>query len=643
MAGGMGGFGGGFGGGMGGPPPGPGGHGGRFHFSEENAKPNISGAMLKRIARYFVPYWKLLILLIFLIILTSLLGLLPPIFTKNIIDRALPEKNMNLLILFIVASFGATVVSGLVSVGQNYLNSWISKHIMFDLRNTMFKHLQYMSVRFFSNVQTGEITSRMNNDIGGIEGIFSGTIVQIIQNVFVFATTAFTLFYTNWKLAAVGMLILPLFILPTRKVGRVRWRIATKTQEQYARLNTIMHETLNAGGAILVKLFTREKQQQRLFEETNKEVTRLQIKESLAGRWFFMTISTFTSIGPMLIYLAGGYLLIMNNELTVGSLVMFVTLLTRLYGPVTSFANISVDITRSLALFERIFEYLDMKQEITDRTGAADVKETQGAIRFEDVHFSYQADKGEALRDVSIEIKPGQTVAFVGPSGAGKTTITNLLPRLYDVTQGRITLDGRDIRDITLESLRGNMGMVTQDTYLFNDTIKTNLLFAKADATDEEIETACKTAHIHDMIAALPQGYDTLVGERGIKLSGGEKQRLSIARTLLKDPRIVILDEATSALDSVSEALIQQAIQPLLHNRTSLVIAHRLSTIMAADCIFVVEDGRIVERGTHDALYDRGGLYRELCEKQFKIHNGTAVLSDEQEQGKPEGKFAPGL
>jgi len=612
-----GGMGGGFGGmGVPGGPGGPG--GGRFHFIDDKDKPKVSKKILGRIFKYYLPYWKLLVLLVFCIISTSALGLIPSVMVKRIIDIALPDKNIDLLIWLIIQSFFATVLSGLILVLQNYLNSWISKHIMFDIRNRMFHHLQYMSISFFSNVQAGEITSRMNNDISGIENVFTGTFVQILQNLLVFITTASLMFYTNWKLAFFSLLIIPLFVLPTRKVGKVRWKIAAKTHEKLAVLNTIMQETLNIGGTFLVKTFTKEKHQQEKYEDVNKEVTKLQIKESLAGRWFFMTLTTIAAIGPMLIFLVGGVMTIKNAEMTVGSIILFVTLLTRLYGPVTSFANISVDITRSLALFDRIFQYLDIKQDIVDKEEASVLNKVKGYIKFNNVDFSYN-ENAETLKDINLDVEPGQSVAFVGPSGAGKTTITYLLPRLYDVKSGSITVDGVDIRDVTIESLRSQIGIVTQDTYLFNTTIRENLLFAKLDATDDEIFSACKTANINDFISSLPDGYETLVGERGIKLSGGEKQRLSIARALLKNPRIVILDEATSALDSVSESLIQAAIQPLLKNRTSLVIAHRLSTIMAADCIYVVNEGGIVEHGTHSELLAQCGKYKELCDKQFKI------------------------
>ncbi len=590
--------------------------GGRFHYIETEERPQISKSMLARIARYFLPYWKLIILLAGAIIITAVLGLLPAIITRNIIDIALPQKNLNLLIILILSSFGAVLLSGLISVGQNYLNSWIAKYIMYDIRNSMFNHLQYMSIRFFSNVKTGEITSLMNNDIGGIESTFSNTFVNITQNIFIFVITAVTMFYTNWKLAIVGMLILPLFILPTRKVGKVRWKIATQTQEKLAELNSIIYESLSISGTMLVKLFTREKTQSEKFEKINKDATRLQIKESLAGRWFFMAISSVVAIGPMIIYLVGGLILIKYNDITIGSIVMFVALLSRLYGPVTSFANITVDLTRSMALFERIFKYMDIKQEIADKPGSLKLSRIKGNIKFQDVNFSYN-EKALTIKDINIDIKAGQMVAFVGPSGSGKTTLTYMLPRFYDVDSGTITIDGINIREIKIEALRGQIGMVTQDSYLFNTSIKENLLFSNPDITEEEMFQACKTANIHDLIISLADGYDTMVGDRGIKLSGGEKQRIAIARVLLKNPRIVILDEATSALDSVSESLIQSAIEPLLEGRTSLVIAHRLSTILAADCIYVLEKGQIVEQGTNEHLLELNGVYKNLYDKQF--------------------------
>jgi ATP-binding cassette subfamily B protein len=596
--------------------PGAGFRGGRF-YGETDEKPKITKELILRIINYFKPYRKLVLVMLLAIIATSVLGIVPSVLTKNIIDTALPKEDFKLLLLLIVMIFAAQIVNGLIDVGQSYLNTLISKNIIRDLRSGMYRHLQGMSLKFFSDVKAGEIASRINNDIGGIESIFSITFIQIIQGVFVFSTTAVSLFYTNWVLAIVSMLILPLFLAPTRKVGKSRWQIASQTQAKLAELTTIISETLNVSGTMLIKLFTREKDKCREFDKVNDEVTSLGIRERVVGRWFIMSLQTFSSLGPMLIYLFGGLILIKYHTITVGGVVMFVSLIGRLYGPVNVFANIHVDIVRSMALFERIFQYFDLKSEITEKKDAIAKEHIKGRITFDNVSFSYN-EKSTALRNIDFTIEPGQTAAFVGPSGAGKTTITYLVPRLYDVTSGAVRIDDADVRDMTLDSLRAQIGMVTQDTFLYNASIRENLLFARGGATEADIIQACKMANIHDFIASLPDGYDSVVGDRGIKLSGGEKQRISIARTLLKNPAIVIFDEATSALDSNSEALVQQAIEPLLKARTSLVIAHRLSTIMSADIIFVVQNGRIAECGKHTELIQKDGVYKKLYDAQFK-------------------------
>jgi ATP-binding cassette subfamily B protein len=612
---------------------------------EKVETPKITKALVFRILSYFRPYWKPVTVTLIAVITTSILGVIPSLLTKNIIDVALPKGELKLLLLYIGLSFGAQVVLTLISVGQNYLNNKTSKYIIRDLKVSMYDHLQNLSLKFFSEAKTGEITSRINSDIGGIEHMFSGTILSIVSGVFTFATTAVTLFYTNWILAIVSLLTLPLFLLPTKSVGKKRWEIAKKTQEKQAELTTIITETLNVGGTMIVKLFTKEKAKRKEFENVNNEVTRLSIRENIVGQWFMMTLQMFSSIGPMLLYLIGGLILIKNGSMTVGGIVMFVGLLSRLYGPVNTFSNIHVDIVRSLALFDRIFQYLDLKSEIVEKPGAMSNISLKGDIKFDNVSFAY-SEKAATLKNVNLEIKAGQMAAFVGHSGAGKTTITYLVPRLYDVTDGAVIIDGMDIRDMTLETLRRQIGMVTQDTFLFNTTIRANLLLAREDATEEDMVEACKMANIHDFIASLPDGYETIVGDRGIKLSGGEKQRVSIARTLLKNPRIVIFDEATSALDSNSEALIQDAVEPLLKSRTSLVIAHRLSTIMSADIIFVVNEGQIVESGTHLELLELGGYYKELHDKQFryrdKRHPEDSGPEDVPYMRAPEGAFAAG-
>jgi len=441
--------------------------------------------------------------------------------------------------------------------------------------------------------------------------------VNALSSTFVLFSTAIVLVTINWKLALVGMIILPTFILPTRKVGKMRWKIATQSQEKISDLNQIIQETFSISGAILTKIFTKENDEYQKFEHMNEEVANLEIRESIVGRWFRMTITTFISIGPMLIYFYGGYLFI-QGEISIGSIIAFVALLGRLYMPVSQLSNIHIDVTRSLALFTRIFEYFDQKLEIQDHPNATSIDKIKGKVVFEKVHFAYNSEV-EVLQDISFSVAPGTMVALVGPSGSGKTTITNLIPRLYDVIDGSIKIDDQDIRDVTLESLRTQIGIVMQEPYLFNDTLEENLRYGKSNATQEEIINACKAAYIHDFIMTLPEKYKTVVGNRGIKLSGGEKQRVSIARVILKNPRIIILDEATSSLDSVSEEYIQKAMVPLLSDRTSFVIAHRLSTILASDQIIVLEDGIVAELGKHEELINKEGLYKHLYETQFKL------------------------
>ena len=590
---------------------------GRFmrYSRDDLPRAKVTKELLLRIGKYYKPYWKPISITLLAVAVGQLLSLVPTMMTKNIIDVALPQKDLGLLARFALLSFGATLVLGLMGVGESYLNTWVSKHIICDIRNSMYRHLQYMSMRFFSNTKIGEIMSRLNNDVNGIEMVFSGTILRIVRNVCALIFIAATLISMNWKLSILALFIVPLFVAPTRRVGRTRWRIAAQTQAKLAELSSIIQETLNVNGAMLVKISTREKDEYNKFSEINREISRLQIRESVAGRWFRMIIQIFTHLGPVLIYFYGGYLFI-QGELTVGAIVTFVAFLHRLYGPIGELTSVHIEISRSMALFERIFEYLDLQHEITDAPKAIEMPEIEGSIEFDRVYFSY-TDEQETLRDINFTIKQGEMTALVGLSGSGKTTITYLLARLYDPASGTIKIDGFDIREVKIESLRRQIGIVTQDTYIFNASIRENLLYSKADATDAEIEQACKVANIHDFIMTLPEGYDTIVGERGTKLSGGEKQRLSIARAILKNPRIIILDEATSSLDSLSERLIQDAIKPLLAGRTSIVIAHRLSTIIAADQILVMDQGQIVERGTHEQLIRYPGLYRDLYEKQF--------------------------
>ncbi|NLL88418.1 MAG: ABC transporter ATP-binding protein [Firmicutes bacterium] len=583
---------------------------------EDLPRAKVTKELLLRIGKYYKPYWKQIVITLLAVAVGQLLSLVPTMMTKNIIDVALPERDLGLLARFALLSFGATFVLGLMGVGESYLNTWVSKQIICDIRNNMYNHLQYMSMRFFSNTKIGEIMSRLNNDVNGIEMVFSGTVIRIVRNFSTLVFITVTLISMNWKLSILALFIVPMFVAPTRRVGRTRWRIAAQTQAKLAELSSIIQETLNVSGAMLVKISTRERDEYKKFSQINREISRLQIRESVAGRWFRMVIQIFTHLGPVLIYFYGGYLYI-QDELTVGAIVTFVAFLHRLYGPIGDLTSVHIEISRSMALFERIFEYMDLKHEITNAPDAVEMPQIKGRIEFENVYFSY-TDEQETLKDINFTIEQGQMTALVGLSGSGKTTITYLLARLYDPASGTIMIDGFDIRDVKIESLRRQIGIVTQDTYIFNASIRENLFYSKPDASDSEIKQACKIANIHDFIMTLPEEYDTIVGERGTKLSGGEKQRLSIARAILKNPRIIILDEATSSLDSLSERLIQDAIKPLLAGRTSIVIAHRLSTIIAADQILVMDQGMIVQRGTHEQLLEHPGLYRELYEKQFK-------------------------
>lgn len=608
--------------------PGPGGPMGRGRYLTEEEKrqaPKVTRELLTRIFSYLRPYSPQLLLVLGCIAVSSVCSLFPSILTGNIVDVLTGKElggwfggGISALVRLILLSLALHFFSNLIGVGESYLNTWIAQHISFDMRNQMYRHLQKMSQRFFTTASQGDIITRMTSDISGVESVVSGSFTTILSNVITLIVAVTAMFRKSWVLALVGLAAVPLFVLPTRMAGKKRWKLAGEAQACNDEINGILNETLSVSGQLLVKLFGREEKEYRRYEEANGRMIRLNIRERMAGRWFFMLLSTLTTIGPMLLYLVGGMLIMeQDSSLTVGDITVLVALLGRLYGPVNSLLNIQVDWMRSMAMFSRIFEYFDMKPEIEDRPDARKLTGARGEVRFEKVSFSYDGER-QILKDISFELKSGDCIVIVGPSGSGKSTIVNLIPRLWEVSGGRVTFDGADVRDWTLQSLREEIGVVTQETYLFNGTIRDNLLYAKPDATEEEMTEACRKANIYDFIQRQPDGLDTLVGNRGLKLSGGEKQRISIARVLLKDPALLIFDEATSALDSISEAAIQQAINPLIEERTSILIAHRLSTILAADEILVVRDGRIVERGTHQELVHAGGTYQELYETQFQ-------------------------
>ena len=586
---------------------------------EKQNLPQVTKELLLRIASYLKPYWFQFLLVFVTILLSAVLGLLPSIITGRIVDEALVGKNMQLLIRLLIFAFVTLAGSQIISVLESYINAWISQRIIFDMKNQMYDHLQHMPHAFFTSEKQGNIITRMNSDISGVSSVISGTLSSIVSNIATVVTTLVALFTMSWKLALVGVVVIPLLILPTKSVGKTRWKLLNESQAKNDEMNQLVNETLSVSGSLLVKLFTREEKEYERFVGVNEEVTQLQLKEQRSGKWFRVVMGMFTQIGPLLIYFAGGWFIISRSDpaLTVGTITATVALINRLYRPVESLLNIHVDFTRSLSLFTRIFEYFDMENPIVSKPDGLKPEVADGDIVYDHVAFSYDEEK-PLLTDISFRVPGGKMYAIVGPSGSGKSTVVNLIPRLYDVCGGSVSVAGVDVRDFDLSYLRSCIGVVTQDSYLFNGTIRENLLYAKEDATQEELDAACYIANLSEFIAAQPDGYDTVVGNRGLKLSGGEKQRLSIARVILKDPKILILDEATSALDSITESSIQNALDALMEGRTSIVIAHRLSTILKADRILVVKDGVIAEAGTHEELLAQGGTYHELYERQFR-------------------------
>ncbi|HEY44717.1 MAG TPA: ABC transporter ATP-binding protein [Anaerolineae bacterium] len=635
-------------------------HGGGWfsyiRYDEEQDRPEVSQALLRRVGGYARPYWRGIVIMLATMFGVSLLSLLPPLLMRDLLDNALPQWDFLRLNLLALGMIAVPLANGLLGVAQRYASARIGEGIIFDLRRALYTHLQCMSLRFYTHTQVGEVMSRLNNDVIGAQRAVTGTLITLASNLFSLVATLAVMLSLEWRLTLLGVAILPLFVLPARRVGDVLRRIARQALELNARMNAMMNETLNISGALLVKIFGRYQSEVERFSENAAQVRDIGVRQAVIGRWFFLALSLVSAIGTALVFWAGGHL-VLRGVFTIGTIVAFSVYLRDLYGPLIALTNARVEFATSMVSFERVFEVLDLPIEITDRPGALTLTDARGHLRFEGVAFSYQEAKGApvgleevrrfswrthssyiapkvarkdgdgasgddepvryALWDVSFEIHPGQVAALVGPSGAGKTTITYLLPRLYDPTEGRVTFDGHDLRDLTLDSIATHVGMVTQETYLFHATLRENLLYAKPDATQEELEAVCRAANIHDFIVSLPDGYDTVVGERGYRLSGGERQRVAIARVLLKDPKVLILDEATSHLDSQSEALIQDAMERVMRGRTSLVIAHRLSTIMGADLILVMDEGRLVEQGRHEGLLARGGLYARLHETQF--------------------------
>ncbi len=633
-------------------------HGGWMSFmSSSEQKPKVTWGLLRRVMTYANPYrWAILGMLL-LILADTGMTLLMPLVVRDLIDHTIPSGDVNRLVLLALALLLIPGLRGGISVVQRRLNSRVGEGVIYDLRVALYSRLQRMSLRFFTNTRVGELMSRMNNDVVGAQNAISNTVVSIITNIVEAAALMAVMLSLEWRLTLVSIIILPLFVLAARRLGFQLRDLARQQMDANASMNAMMHETLNIGGALLVKLFGRSQTEVGRFGERAAQVRDLGIRRAVVGTAFFVIIGGLSAAGTALIYGLGGYF-VMEKAFTIGTIVAFGSYLASLYGALQNLTTAPVDFATSVVSFERVFEIIDLPVDIPEQPQPLVLKDTKGELTFEGVDFRYEIDESRLLSEVrrygqmdnvktvlsgaktdgdeeeslapvhsqaretalvgiDFQAKAGQLVALVGPSGAGKTTITYLIPRLYDPTKGRILLDGHDLRDVTLDSLSAQIGMVTQETYLFHDTIRTNLLYARLDATQAELEEACRAANIHDFIMDLPQRYETVVGERGYRLSGGEKQRIALARVILKDPRLLVLDEATSSLDSESEMLIQDALKRVMAGRTSIVIAHRLSTILAADLILVLDRGRIVERGTHGQLLAQGGVYAHLYETQF--------------------------
>ena len=655
-------------------------HGGGWfsYLSSTGEKPKVTWSLLKRVLGYSAPYRWMIAGMLLMILASSGLALVTPLIMRDLIDVTIPSGDLNRLALLSGALLLVPALNGGINVIQRRLNARVGEGVIYDLRRVLFAHLQRMSLRFFTNTKVGELMSRLNNDVVGAQNAISNTLVGILTNIVQAAVILAVMLTLEWRLSLISVVIMPLFILSARRLGGRLREIARQQMDANAQMNALMNETLNIGGALLVKLFGRAPVEVNRFQQRASVVRDLGIHRAVVGTSFFVIIGLISAVGSALVYGMGGFLVI-RGAFTIGTIVAFGAYLASLYGALQGLANAPVEFATSIVSFERVFEVIDLPLDIVEQPGAITLKEITGELVFENVTFQYDsgeknllsqvhrfgqmhevtaslsggktpsgkdhpgekppaAERGlhagegaaeeegsahsqarlHALQDLSFRVTPGQLVALVGPSGAGKTTLTYLIPRLYDPTQGRILVDGIDLRQVTLESLSAQIGMVTQETHLFHDTIRTNLLYARLDATQDELEAAARAANIHDFIVELPNGYDTVVGERGYRLSGGEKQRIALARVILKDPRILVLDEATSHLDSESESLIQEALKRVMAGRTSIVIAHRLSTILAADLILVIDRGRILEQGTHEQLLAQGGLYSQLYETQFR-------------------------
>jgi len=616
-----------------------------IQYDEEQDRPTVDRALLRRVLAYARPYHRLLAVVIGTIVVITLISLVPPLLMRDLLDTAIPAGDMGRVTLLGIGMVAVPLLNGVVGVVQRWASARAGEGMIFDLRTGVYAHLQRMSLGFFTTTRPGELMSRLNSDVVGAQSAVTGTLVSVASNGMAVVATGVVMLGLEWRLTLVAVAMLPLFIWPSRRVGRILRRVTRDQMQSNARMNSAMNETLNLSGALLVKLFGRTADEDRRFATHAASVRDLGVRRALIGRWFFMALGVVSALGTAVVFWLGAVLVI-RGELTIGTIVALSAYLAQLYGPLSALSNTRVELATSLVSFERVFEVLDLPHDVAEPVAAVHLGEVAGRVTFEDVTFDYRAatpeglayverlsrrglademvppvvpvaGRGKAISSLTFDVAPGSLVALVGPSGAGKTTVTYLIPRLYDVTTGRVLIDGHDVRTLSFETIARSIGVVTQENYLFHDTIAANLRYSRPDATAAELEAAAKAANIDEFIRGLPEEYETVVGERGYRLSGGEKQRVAIARVILKDPRILVLDEATSHLDARSEALIKEALERVMAGRTSFVIAHRLSTVLAADRILVLDRGRLVEEGTHDSLLAAGGLYSELFRTQF--------------------------
>jgi ATP-binding cassette, subfamily B, bacterial len=602
----------------------------------------LSGAVLRRVWRFAAPYRTQLVGFLAIIVASSLVSLAPPLLFRRIIDDAIPHHDRGLLHVLAALIVGAALADALLALGERYLSARIGEGVIYDLRVSLFDHVQRMPMSFFTRAQTGALTSRLNNDVMGAQRAVTGTLGSVVSNVVILLANGTAIVVLEWRFAVISLILLPLFIVPAKRVGRHLQVLSRDQMNLNASMNTTMTERFNVSGALLVKLFGHLDDETRDFSDRADGVRAVGVRSAVYGRTFFVALGLVGSLAAAAVYWVGGQLAI-SGALSVGTLVALATFVSRIYGPLTALTNARVEVMTAFVSFERVFEVLDAPSPIQDRAGAVDLVAPRGRIELDAVQFAYpdqpivasleaegphppsEGHRPLVLDGVTAIIEPGQLVAIVGQSGAGKTTLSGLIPRLYDVTGGAIRIDGVDVRDLRQDSLRAAIGVVSQDSHMFHDTVGNNLRYGRPTATLPEVMAAVRAAQIEDLVESLPDGLDTLVGERGYRLSGGEKQRLAIARMLLKDPAVVILDEATSHLDSENEALVQDALAIALAGRTSLVIAHRLSTIAAADNILVLDDGRIVQQGTHEQLIASGGLYADLYRTLMRAEAETPV------------------